>query len=437
MKVGIIGAGIGGLTAAYRLSQMDHEVFVFEQGEQLGGQVRTFCVGGEPVEGFYHHIFMSDADIIELIDEMGLSQQLHWLDSRVGFYHGGRIYDFVTSGDLLRFTPISLLDRLRLGLVALYLRRYDNWRALEGITAKDWIMRYAGRRNYDVVWGPLLRGKFGTRHEEIGMVWFWGKIHLRFASRAGGAQRERLGYLGGSLGALIEALARQVEQRKGRIFTQSRARRIVSHEGKVKGLRVAIQGIEEEHPLDAIVATVDSGSVAQMAPELPSPYVQKLQRARYQAAVCLVLVLKRQLTPIYWMNISDPTMPFVAAIEHTNLVDHKRYSGKSILYLSNYVTPEDPLYEKDAQELLEHYVPGIQRLNPAFTLDWVEDVRVFKDKAGQPIVTTHYSRWIPEIVTPLQGLYVANTTQIYPEDRGLNYSVRLGNRVSKVVGQST
>ena len=437
MRVGIVGAGIGGLTAAYRLAQMGHQVAVFEQEDQLGGQVRTFPVAGEPLEGFYHHIFMKDADIIELIQEVGLSSKLHWLDSRVGFYHGGQIYNFVTAGDLLRFSPISLLDRLRLGLVALYLRRYDNWRALEGITAKDWIVKYAGRRNYEVVWAPLLRGKFGTSHEEIGMVWFWGKIHLRFASRGRGSQQEKLGYMDGSFGALIDALALQVKQSNGQILTQSRVTRVISQEGKVTGLRVVTNGVEQEHPLDAVVPTVDSGSVAQMAPGLPPSYLEKLHRARYQASVCLVLVLKHQLTPIYWMNISDPSMPFVAVIEHTNLVGKDRYGGKTILYLSNYVAQDDPLYEKDISSLLDLYLPGIQRLNPAFTLDWIEDARLFKDRAGQPIVTTHYSTWIPDHATPIKGFFVANTTQIYPEDRGINYSVRLGNRVSQLVGRMT
>lgn len=430
MNIAIVGGGIAGLTAAYRLSQWGHQVTVFERNSEPGGQAGTLEVAGNQLEKFYHHLFTNDLEIVRLIQELGLGNRLVWLDSRVGFFHGGRIYDFVTPMDLLRFSPISLFDRLRLGLVGIWLRHYRNWRNLESITAQKWITRYAGKRNYEVVWGPLLRGKFGERAEEVGMVWFWGKIHLRFASRSGGMGREKLGYLMGSFGLVTDALAKHIRDSGGQIYTASPVKRVLLKEDRVMGIE--LEG-GKRLAFDAAICTVPSPVFRELVPELPAHYVAKLNWIRYQAAVCLVLVLKKSLSRIYWLNISDPSIPFVAAIEHTNYIDRANYSGKHILYLSNYLSPEHRLYSASKDQLLSEYLPHLPKINPDFNQGWVEESHLFRDDAGQPVITTSYSDHIPEQRTPIRGLYLANTTQIYPEDRGMNYSVKLGEDISRLV----
>lgn len=437
MRIGIIGGGLTGLTAAYDLARSGHEVEVFEMADHLGGQVATFPVGGEALEVFYHHIFDGDADIIQLIDELGLSPHLEWRDSKVGFFHGGKAYPFVTPWDLLRFSPLPLLDRVRLGLLALYLRRRSDWQRYEGVTAKEWILRYGGRRIYDVVWGPLLRGKFGARHDEVSMVWFWGKIYIRFASRQGGSQREQLGYLRGSFGRVVEALAEQVERAGGRIHLESPVTRVLVSEGRTTGLEVTPPGgPARRFACDAIIATVPSFIFLDLVPELPASYAGKLRAVSYQGASCLVLVLNRTVSPIYWLNISDADIPFVVAIEHTNFVPSSRYGGRHILYLSNYLSPQEPLWSLDADATFETYLPHIRKINPDFDASWVQERHLFQDASGQPVVTAKYNARIPDKKTPIDGLYLANTTQIYPQDRGLNYSVRLGRSVAQLVAEA-
>lgn len=428
MNIGIIGGGIAGLTAAYELGKKGHQVAVFEKEAELGGQAATFEVAEERLERFYHHIFVSDVDIIQLIDELGLGEKLMWLESRVGFLHQGRIYDFVTPWHLLKFRPVSLVDRVRLGLVALYLRGNKNWPRLEGKTAEEWITRYAGKRNYDIVWGPLLKNKFGASFHEVGMVWLWGKVHLRLASRAKG--KERLGYLRGSFGLLIDALREQILTAGGKIYTSSPVSKIVVRDGKAVGLQVG----ERLHSFDAIVATLPSPAFLEMVPQLPTEYATKLEEARYQAAICLVLTLKKPLSHIYWLDISDPSIPFVAIIEHTNFVASSNYGGKRIVYLSNYVAKDSPLYQLDADGLLAEYLPHLAKINPEFALGWIEERHLFREEAGQPIVGKYYSSRIPEHQTPISHLYLANTTQIYPEDRGMNYSIGLGRKISRIIG---
>jgi len=427
MKIGIIGGGIAGLSAAYELGKRGYKVALFEKESELGGQVGTFVVEGERLERFYHHIFTSDVDIIKVIAELGLGERLLWLDSKVGFFHRGRIYDFVTPMELLKFRPLGLADRMRLGLVSLYLRRYGNWHSLEGVTAEEWLTRYGGRRSYEVVWGPLLKNKFGESANEIGMVWLWGKIHLRLASRRG--EKESLGYLNGSFGLLIESLRERIINAGGEIYTSSPVDRVV-----VEGQRATgIQSADREHHCDAVIATVPSPVFLEMVPHLPADYAAKLAGVRYQGAMVMVLTLKERFSHIYWLNISDASIPFVALVEHTNLVDPSVYGGKRIVYITNYLSKDSPLYSLSADGLLAEYLPHLRKINPEFEPGWVEGCYLFRDDAGQPIITTNYSSRIPEHATPISHLYLANTTQIYPEDRGMNYSVRLGRKVAGLV----
>lgn len=429
MNIGIIGGGIAGLTTAYELSKRGYKVSVFERNAGLGGQMATFEVGGERLEKFYHHIFTGDVDLIRLIEELGLSQKLRWLESRVGNYYQGKIYPFATPLDLLRFSPLSLISRIRLGLVSLWLQRYKNWHNLESTTARDWIVKYAGRNSAEVVWEPLLRGKFGERSNDVGMVWFWGKIHLRMASRSRGMQKEKLGYLMGSFGLITDTLAQRIKNAGGEIYTSSPVEHISVEGNRVRGLKVRKQLV----PFDAVIATIPSPIFRRLLPHLPPDYAQKLDGVQYQAASCLVLKITKSFSPFYWVNISDSSFPFVAVIEHTNFVDETLYSGNRILYLSNYLSPESPLYQKDASELLIEYLPYLQKITPNFETDWVEELFLFQEETGQPVIGTNYSRQILPHRTPVEGLYLANTTQIYPEDRGMNYSVRLGQNVANQV----
>ena len=447
MKIGIIGGGFAGLTAAYELAKQGHKVAVFEKEMELGGQAATFPIEGTHLEKFYHHLFTSDRHIIQLINELGLASRMHWIDSRVGLFHGGKVYDFVTPLDLLRFTPLSLPNRLWAGLISLYLQRQTNWQKYEGVTAKEWLERYAGRSVYNAIWEPLLRSKFGDSYDEVSMTWFWGKMRLRFGSRPKGMQKEQLGYMEGSFQFLIDELEKRIKELGGEVHTNTPVERVIVEGGRAVGLRSQVAGRKsqasknsatcnlghETCDFDAIIATVPSFAFPEMVPKLPSDYIGKLSHVKYQSALCLVLKMKRSLSHIYWMNISDPSIPFVAAIEHTNYMPPEFYNGKLILYLSNYLPLDSPFFSLSRDELLQEYLPHVRRINPEFDLDWVEESWLFRDDAGQPIVTCNYSQQVPDHQTPIKGLYLANTTQIYPEDRGMNYSVHLGQKIASVV----
>jgi protoporphyrinogen oxidase len=430
MKVAIIGGGIAGLTAAYRLTQGGHEVALYEAGPELGGLVRTFDVRGEPLEAFYHHIFTTDTTLVRLAEELGLGERLVWVDSKVGFYHEGKIWPFVTPLDLLRFQPLPLIDRVRLGLAGVYLRRQDDWHRYEEITAWEWLRRYVGQKGLDVVWGPLLRGKFADQAEEVAMAWLWSKIHLRFASRRTGvSQKEQLGYMRGSFGVLIKELEKRVRAAGAHVETSQPVQRITVKDGRASGI-VLSDGREID--ADAVIACVPSERFLPLAPDLGPEYERRVKAARWQWALCYVIALKQSLTPIYWLNVGDPETPFIAVIEHTNFIEKERYGGVHLVYLSNYLTPNHHWFSLSDNELDDLYLPHLAKFNPAFNRDWVVDRWVFKGPNAQPVIRRHYRDDLPDHRTPVPGLYLANMQQIYPEDRGQNYSIRMGEQVARM-----
>ena len=434
MRVGIIGGGACGLAAAHELVEHGHEVDVYERDPFLGGHASTFEVEGARLERGYHHLFTSDTDILDLMAEMGIADRMRWIDSKVGTLCDGKVYSFATPADLLRFTPLRLVDRVRLGLAMLYLQRKRNWRSLEGITASEWLRRYTGERTYEVFWRPMLRGKFGEEYyDQIGMAWVWGKVNTRVASRGRGMTREQLGYPTGSFGEIFDAVGQRIERRGGRVHTSASVSRVVVEDRRAVGLDVALVGESNSERFDAVIATTPSTIFPRLVPSLPRDYLDKLEAARYMAAVLVILVLDRPLSGVYWLNIVDRSIPFVAMIEHTNFIEPEHYGGKHVVYLSNYLDTGHPLYRMNHEELLEEYVPHLRKINPSFDPSWIETSYHHRINEAQPIMGVNYSSRLPEHRTPFEGLYLANTTQIYPQDRGTNYSVRMGRRVARLV----
>ena len=434
MRVGIIGGGMAGLAAAYELTKQGHFAEVFEVAPFLGGQASTFEVHGGQLERGYHHLFISDTSITELIHELGLGDKLEWLQSSVGFYHGGKVWDFASPKDLLLFKPLPLLDRIRVGLWTFILQKTKSYQRFEGVTAAAWLTSHMGKKGYEVIWEPLLRGKFGDFHDKIGMTWIWNKVTLRVASRKGAGQVERLGYPMGSFGEVIAVLADRIIQQGGQLHTSSSVAKIVRTGDTTTTLDVQIgNGSSEQREYDAVIATTPSYVFAKLAPQMPDEYKEKLEGINYLSAVLMVLVMDRPFTEKYWMNIADPDMPFVALIEHTNIINKELYGGKHILYISNYPSRDSDMYKMSPDNLMDLFVPHLQKINPDFDRSWVLEYHHHKLDGAQPIVGINYGDGIPDHRTPLKGLYLANTTQIYPEDRGTNYSVRMGVKVAQMV----
>jgi protoporphyrinogen oxidase len=447
MRVAVIGAGVAGLTAAYRLGLEGHECDVYERWPGLGGQAATIDVGdGVLLERYYHHLFMSDRHIQELCREIGLPDELEWRQSKVAIFAQGASHPFTTPMDLLRFKPLSLRARLRMGAaVVLLQRRHRSVEPFEDMAARDWIVRNMGREVYDVVWGPLLRAKFGERcADRVSMAWLWAKLTLRRQIKGEQAREELLGYPRTSFEAIFRRLAERIEANGGRVLIDRPATRIARGDagfevtpGAPGSFRAghdprAFEAAGEPEAYDSVLVTTPSDVFEalldpRLAAEVGDGYLERVRGAEYHTALCLLLETDRQVTDSYWTNICDPDIPFIGVIEHTNFVEPERYGGRRFLYVANYVETDDPLLDLDMDALLDAYDAGLRRVSSRWTRDAVKRAWRFVEPAAQPIVTAGYARRMPPLRTPVPGLVLANTTQVYPEDRGTNYAVRLGD----------
>jgi protoporphyrinogen oxidase len=431
-SVGVIGGGVAGLVATYRLLQHGRRVHLFEAGSSVGGLLRTFEIGGERIECFYHHLFTSDGAAVRLLDELTLLKTVQWRPTTAGIFYGDRVYPFTSTLDLLRFTPLAgIRDRIRLGLVGLRLRRERGQSKFEGVTALDWMRRNAGERSLRVVWEPLLRGKFGGMADQVPMTWLWNRIRLRFSSRGLLSQKEMLGYQLGSFGVWIDALVKLIEALGGEVETNSAVDRIA---GDGSQLRIETAG-GRAHDFDTVLVTISNEAFLQIAPPLGDEYAERLQSIAYQDAVCLVLSLRRPLTGHYWLSINDRSVPFLAVVEQTNLVDPERYGGRHVVYMPNYVTRGSSSGKMTEDERTALYLPHLKRINHEFDESWVDGRWLFQAADAQPVFTLGGSARLAGHRTPVRGLYLANMAQIYPQDRSQNYSILLGERIAEMISE--
>jgi protoporphyrinogen oxidase len=428
-SIAVIGGGVTGLVAAYRLLQQGHSVQIFEAGPAVGGLVRTFEPGGDRLECFYHHLFTSDGAAIRLLDELDLLRTITWRRSRVGILYNDRLYPFTSTLDLMKFTPLlGIRDRIRFGLLALGLRRRREASAFDEVTAMEWLRRNAGQRALDVVWEPLLRGKFGEMADQVTMAWLWNRVNLRFSSRGILSQTEILGYQIGSFAVWIEALVKLISA-LGDITTNDPVDRVVRAGAR---LRLDTASGRSQY-FDAVIATTGNSTFMRIAPPLGDEYTERLKSITYQDAVCLVLSLKESLSNFYWLNINDRSIPFVAVVEHTNLIEPERYNGQHIVYVSNYVSKGSELAQMNADEVFSLHEPHLKRINPALDTSWVNNRWLFQAAEAQPVFTVGAASRIPDHRTPVPGLYLANMAQIYPQDRGQNQSILLGEKIAAIV----
>jgi len=449
MRVAVAGAGVAGLVCAYELTRAGHVADVFERWPGLGGQAATLDAGGGVrLERYYHHLFTSDRHIAALYEQLGMPDELEWRPSSVAFFLQGRSWPFTGPLDLLRFGPLPPAARVRMGLAVLKLQRAAEREGVapyEGETAATWVRREMGEAAWRTVWGPLLRGKFGDRAGDVSMAWLWGKLTMRRKLKGREARQELLGYPARSWEPLFDALRAAIERGGGRVLIDRPIAElrpgfevVAGSPGSFRsghdprGFTAAAEGPER---YDAVVATVPNDVFAGMLSpalreQIGPAYLGRLDAIEYHSALCLLLELDRRFSPYYWTNVAEPGLPFVGLIEHTNFVEPERYGGRRFLYVANYLAAGDPLLELSPDALLERYTPGLRAVNPGFDPSWVRARWLFLEPAAQPVVTVGYPERVPPLATGVPGLVLANTTQIYPEDRGTNYAVRLGRQAA-------
>lgn len=424
----VIGSGFCGLAAAWELISHGVRVTVLERDADIGGLAGSFVAGGARLEKFYHHWFTSDTYVMQVIHELGMSDRIIERPTRTGMYYAHNFFKLSTPFDLLRFSPLPFWSRVRLGFLALRVRRVRDWHRLENITAANWLRKLGGENVYRAVWEPLLRGKFGDLAEQISAVWFWNKIKLRGSSR-GRTGEERLAYFQGGFAALADALADAIRARGGEIKTATHVTGLTVNSGRVTEVKTERGSVFA----DAVIATPALPIIADLVEAHTEPeYVARLQRIRYLANVCVVYELSTSLSDIYWLNVNDPSFPFVGVIEHTNFEPTSSYSGMHIVYLSKYLPETDPFYRMADEAAVAFSLGHLRRMFPELSDNMVLSAHVWRARYAQPVVECGYRQMIPDTQTPLANLFIATMAQIYPQDRGTNYALQLGRKTARL-----
>ncbi len=427
-KIAVIGAGFAGLSAALDLIKVGHEVVVFEASGNPGGLASGFKEDhwDWSVERFYHHWFQSDANLLGLIEELGWSDQVLFPKPVSVMYHKGKFYPFDSIKAALLYPGLGWgINKIRFGLVGLYLRFTKNWKPLEKVTTEQWMRSKAGNFVFESMWKPMLDGKFGENwSDKVNMAWMWARLHVRTT---------RLGTFEGGFQRFADKFARKLTEDG----VQIRYKQSVNKISKNPLGRLDVQtGDEQSEGFDQVLVTLSPGLMAKLAPDLPQDYLGELLKLNHMGAVVMTLSLKHPLSPdgYYWYNIPKQAgYPFLSLVEHTNFLKPEYFGGDHIIYIGDYLEKDHPNFSKSDQELLDEFLPHLKKINPKFEADWVKKAWVSKTGYAQPIPLLDHSKNIPSLQTPIDGLWFASMSQVYPWDRGTNFAVEIGRRAAKLM----
>jgi protoporphyrinogen oxidase len=411
-----------GLAAAFHAVKAGHTVQVLEAAPEPGGMAAHFDLAGLSIERFYHFVCKSDVSTMELMDELGIGNQLRWKTTSMGIFTGGRLHEWGTPFALFRFSEITLLSRLRYGLFAFLSVRRNRWDAIETESARSWITRWCGSEVYDRLWKPLFALKFYQYADSVSAAWIWTRIRRIGRSRRS-IMQEELGYIEGGSQTLVDALCSAIAKRGGQIFTNCAAQKVLVADGRVTGVLTS-RGVIQA---DAVISTVPTPLVSAMVPDLPLDWKKKYDSIVNMGVCCLVFKLKRSISPHFWVNVSEPDIAIPGIIEFSNL---RSAGGESVVYVPYYMPSDNFKFSWTDKQLLDEAFGYLRRINPALTREDITALHVARLRYAQPVCEPGFAAMLPPVETPIRGLQIADTCFYYPEDRGISESVQLGRKMA-------
>ncbi|WP_447793382.1 NAD(P)/FAD-dependent oxidoreductase [Pseudomonas farris] len=421
-RIAVLGAGPMGLAVAYQLTRDGHNPVVFEADDRVGGMTAAFDFSGLSIERYYHFHCISDHAFLTVLDELSLADQMRWVETKMGYWYQDQLQPWGNPIALLKFRGLSLVAKFRYGLHAFLSTKRNDWKPLDHVEATGWIKRWVGKEAYDILWRKLFDYKFYDYTDNLSAAWIWSRIRRIGRSRYS-LFREKLGYLEGGSETLLQAMRTNIEANGGEIRLQSPVTRVLIEQEKICGVEVGGQ----VEAFDKVISTIPLPYVSKVIPDLPPKILEQFKAVKNIAVVCVIAKLRKAVTENFWLNTNDPEMDIPGLVEYTNL----RPMDQHIVYVPFYIPGEHPKFSEPDQNFLDKVRSYLKKINPSLTDDDFIDIRASRYRYAQPICDPGYLDNLPPAALPIKGLWVADTSYYYPEDRGISESIDFGRKMAK------
>jgi protoporphyrinogen oxidase len=421
-SIAVLGAGPMGLAVAYQLARDGHHPVVFEADDRVGGMTASFDFSGLSIERYYHFHCISDHAFLKILDELNITDKMNWVETKMGYWYQGKLQPWGNPIALLKFKGLSLTAKFRYGLHAFLCTKRKDWKPLDHVEATGWIRRWVGKEAYEVLWQRLFDYKFYDYTSNLSAAWIWSRIRRIGRSRYS-LFREKLGYLDGGSQTLLNAIHAEIEKNGGEVKLKAPVSRVVIERGKVVGVEVA----GKLEFFDKVISTVPLPYVSRLMPDLPVDILNRFQSVKNIAVVCVIVKLKRAVTENFWLNTNDPEMDIPGLVEYSNL----RPLNQHVVYVPFYMPGEHPKFSQPDQVFLDKVRCYLKKINPELSDTDFIDLRASRYRYAQPICDPGYLDKLPSASLPISGLWVADTSYYYPEDRGISESIDFGRKLAR------
>jgi len=421
-RIAVLGAGPMGLAVAYQLARDGHQPVVFEADDRVGGMTAAFDFSGLSIERYYHFHCISDHAFLQVLEELGLSPKMHWVETKMGYWYQNRLQAWGNPVALLKFRGLSLVAKFRYGLHAFLSTKRNDWTPLDNQDAATWIRRWVGAEAWEVLWRRLFEYKFYDYSDNLSAAWIWSRIRRIGRSRYS-LFREKLGYLDGGSETLLQGMKQDIEANGGQIRLKSPVKRVVIEKGQVTG--VEVDGSVEH--FDKVISTIPLPYVPRVMPDLPADVLKRFSELKNVAVVCVIVKLRKPLTENFWLNTNDPDMDIPGLVEYSNL----RPLDQHIVYVPFYLPGEHPTFAEPDQAFLDKVQRYLKKINPSLSDEDFIELRASRYRYAQPICEPGYLSRLPPVEQSIKGLWIADTSYYYPEDRGISESLGFGRQMAR------
>jgi len=429
-SIGIVGGGLLGMTLALRLSEKGYRVTLVEAAPRTGGLASPAQIDGYFWDQFYHVLLNSDSNLLNLLEELNLSENIHWGETKSGFYVNGRLYSMSNIREFLTFPPLNLVDRFRLGLTVFYASKIKSWERLEKVSAAEWLIRVSGKRTFNKVWLPLLKSKLGENYKLANASFIWAIIARMYSARRSGLKKETFGYVHGGYATILDYFQKRLDKAGVETHCENSIKLISNQNGGV-----TLEAVQRK-PLrfDYVILSIPCTDIPKICPQLSVPEKELLNKVIYQGVLCPSLILRKPLAGYYITNIADDRIPFTGVIEMTALVDRENFGRNSLVYLPRYLSQEDPFWKKSDEGIKEEFLTALEFMYPSFQRKDVLSFKISKATHVLPITTLNYSKQLlPPTVTSLENVFVVNSAQLPNGTMNVNEILGLANRKAEEI----